>query len=66
MLKCGNMFDLSNNIEYSVAANSTRGFALDKAWNAIGSTGWDLLHDMINGDDFIKRTLNRYKESEVK
>jgi hypothetical protein len=50
----------------SVAVNGTRGFALDKAWNAIGSTGWDLLHDMINGEDFIKRTLNRYKESEVK
>lgn len=50
----------------SVAANGIRGFALDKAWNAIGSTGWDLLHEMINGEDFIKRTLNRYKESEVK
>ena len=49
----------------SVAVNGTRGFALDKAWNAIGSTGWDLLYDMINGEDFIKRTLNRYKESEV-
>lgn len=50
----------------SVAANGTRGFALDKAWNAIGSTGWDLLYDMINGEDFITRTFNRYKEREVK
>ena len=50
----------------SVAANGMRGFALDKAWNAIGTTGWDLLHDMINGEDFIKRTFNRYKEREVK
>ena len=49
----------------SVAVNGTRGFALDKAWNAIGSTGWDLLYDMINGEDFITRTFNRYKESEV-
>lgn len=50
----------------SIASNSTRGFALDRAWNAIGSTGWDLLHDMIEGDNFIQRTLNRYKEREVK
>lgn len=50
----------------SVAANDMRGFALDKAWNAIGSTGWDLLYDMINGENFITRTFNRYKEREVK
>ena len=50
----------------SVAVNSIRGFALDKTWNAIGSTGWDLLYDMINGEDFITRTFNRYKKREVK
>ncbi len=46
----------------SVAVNNTRGYALDKAWNAIGSTGWDLLYDMINGEDFMTRTFNRYKK----
>ena len=59
------MVKLNTCAHISVAVNGMRGFALDKAWNAIGSTGWDLLYDMINGEDFIKRTLNRYKESEV-
>ena len=41
--------------------NSLRGFYLDRAFNMLGSTGWDLLADMINGEDFIQKTLDRYK-----
>lgn len=42
--------------------NSLRGFYLDKPQNAIGTTGWDLIEDYINGVDFVKATLDRYKE----
>lgn len=41
--------------------NSLRGFYLDRAFNMLGSTGWDLLADMINGENFIQKTLDRYK-----
>ena len=39
-----------------------RGFYLDRYVNRIGTTGWDLLHDYVNGKDFIKATLDRYKD----
>lgn len=42
--------------------NSLRGFCLDRKWNMIGSTGWDLIDEMINGNSFVEATLNRYKE----
>lgn len=42
--------------------NSLRGFYLDRVWNLIGSTGWDLLDNLINGEDFIQKTLDRYKD----
>ena len=42
--------------------NSLRGFYLDRAFNMIGSTGWDLLDNLINGEDFIQKTLDRYKD----
>lgn len=41
--------------------NSLRGFYLDRYVNRIGSTGWDLLHDYINGVDFVSATLGRYR-----
>lgn len=40
--------------------DSLRGFYLDKAWNRIGTTGWDSLHEMVSGTDAIRETLNRY------
>ena len=43
------------------AMNSMRGFHLDRAWNMIGTTGWDVLRDAIMGEDMIKATLNRYR-----
>lgn len=39
--------------------NNLRGFYLDRAWNLIGSTGWDLLDNLINGEDFIQKALDR-------
>lgn len=35
--------------------DSLRGFYLDKYVNRIGNTGWDMLDDFINGNDFIKK-----------
>jgi hypothetical protein len=40
-----------------------RGLYLDKAQNRLGSTGWDMLDDYINGNDFLKATLDRYDSS---
>ena len=42
--------------------NNLRGFYLDRAWNLIGSTGWDLLDNLINGKDFIQSAMDRYKD----
>lgn len=41
--------------------DALRGFYLDKTMNLIGTTGWDLLNDCINGKDFIKATLAKYE-----
>lgn len=43
------------------ATDRLRGFYLDKFVNRIGTTGWDLLDDFINGVDYLQTTLNRYK-----
>lgn len=37
--------------------DSLRGFYLDKYVNRIGNTGWDMLDDFINGNDFIKKIV---------
>lgn len=42
--------------------NNLRGFCLDRTWNLIGSTGWDLIDEMITGSSFVERTWARYKE----
>lgn len=43
--------------------NSMRGFYLDKPWNRIGSTGWDMLNDLVgNGKSFIMASLDRMKK----
>ena len=41
--------------------DSLRGFYLDRPWNRIGSTGWDLLKEFVLGESFIKTTIGRYK-----
>ena len=38
-----------------------RGFYLDKAQNRIGTTGWMMLDDFLHDKDFLKETLNAYK-----
>lgn len=43
------------------AMNAMRGFKLDAAWNMIGTNGWDVLRDVLLGEDMIKSTLARYK-----
>lgn len=39
--------------------DSLRGFYLDRYQDKMGATGWDYLEDYINGDDAVKRALNR-------
>lgn len=36
------------------AVDSQRGFYLDKAWNRIGTTGWDTLRNAINNESLYK------------
>ena len=45
------------------ATNNLRGFYLDRTWNMIGNTGWDLLDNMINGEDYVTKAFDRYKDS---
>lgn len=42
--------------------NGLRGYFFDKQVNQIGTTGWDLIEAYINGSDWVKATLDRYKE----
>lgn len=42
--------------------NGLRGFFFDKKINKIGTTGWDLIDSFVNGSDWLKATLDRYKE----
>ena len=42
--------------------NAMRGFYLDRPWNRVGTTGWDVLNTYVgNGEDFIKATFDRLK-----
>ena len=43
------------------AINNLRGFCLDRTWNMIGNIGWDLLDNMINGQDYVAKAFDRYK-----
>ena len=40
--------------------DSFRGFYLDKAWNRIGTQGWDVIRELVHGEDYIHATLARY------
>lgn len=41
------------------AINGMRGFYLDRAWNMIGTNGWDALREVLMGEDMIMATLAR-------
>jgi hypothetical protein len=44
--------------------DSMRGFYLDKPYNMIGSTGWDIVNNLVgDGKSFIDAALDRWKES---
>jgi len=62
-------YDAVMNPKYDEAAsvvdnmNAMRGFYLDKPWNKIGSTGWDILNGLVgNGKSFITAALDRMKK----
>lgn len=38
------------------------GWGIDKVWNSIGNTGWDLLNNLLNGEDWLKAGLDRLKK----
>ena len=61
-------YDAVMNPKYDEAAsvvdnmNAMRGFYLDKPQNRIGSTGWDILNELVgNGKSFITAALDRMK-----
>jgi hypothetical protein len=40
--------------------NAMRSFYLDRPWNKVGSTGWDILNTYVgNGEDYIKVAFER-------
>ena len=43
--------------------SSIRGFSLDKPWNLISNTGWDLLDELIDGVDPNENIIKRLKEN---
>lgn len=43
--------------------NSIRGFSLDKPWNLISNTGWDLLDELIDGVNPNENIIKRLKEN---
>ena len=45
--------------------NDLRGWRMDRGWNQIGSTGWDLLRHLLLGENWIKKSINRILESEA-
>mgnify|MGYP004475949255 CR=1 FL=1 len=45
--------------------NDLRGWRMDRTWNHIGSTGWDLLRHLLLGENWIKKSINRILESEA-
>lgn len=45
---------LENIVAVYESMNSLRGFYLDRAWNMIGTTGWDTLNNAINNEPLFK------------
>ena len=52
LLAIANMVDMIDGI---------RGFYLDAVWNGIGTTGWDVLKEMIHGKDYIESSFERLR-----
>jgi hypothetical protein len=52
----GKLAAIANLLE---AIDSMRGFYLDRAWNQIGTNGWDVLNEMVNGKDYIQASFDR-------
>ena len=50
------MYKIANFIE---PMDHIRGFYLDRYINKIGSTGWDLIFNCVDGESFIKRAIKR-------
>lgn len=48
--KVGNVIKILDNL---------MGFFLDKPVNKIGSTGWDMIFNCLDGESYIKRALER-------
>jgi hypothetical protein len=40
--------------------DNLRGFFLDKPMNKIGSTGWDMIFNCLDGESYITRALERW------
>lgn len=42
--------------------DALRGYWLDNVFNQIGTSGWDLLYDLLTGRDWLKASIDRIKE----
>lgn len=42
--------------------DACRGYAIDAAWNLLGTTGWDTLEEVLKGKDAIYASINRIKK----
>lgn len=43
-----------------------KGWRMDRVWNRIGNTGWDLLNNLLNGKDYVEAALERLKGGNLK
>lgn len=64
--ECRNILDCTEAIEHLnkaarlvPVASNLRGFFLDKTWNQIGNTGWDIIHMAVNGEDVIDESYKK-------
>lgn len=61
ILECQEAVDkLNAAASIATTVNNLRGFALDRAWNMIGSTGWDSLNHILFNDDLLRPAVDRY------
>ena len=42
--------------------DAQRGYWLDDVFNQIGTSGWDLLRDLLTGKDWLKASIDRIRE----
>lgn len=56
--------DAFDEIKSSLAVGTTlSGFVLDRAWNRLGTTGWELLDDALFNEDAFDATIERLRGS---